>query len=245
MSDITFTWSEEVALHYYVLAHLDLGRDSANLFDATLPKKDWISDLQKAYENAPNRLFAQVPPIGMPSKLAGASREDKILAESLEQAKKLEAKSFAKFVQVQKDPVQVCAVAARSLGPPLKILRAALWETQKDRAIPLLHVYHCPSLGRSGRGAWDKSTRIVAVSLNTSIDYALCQIFHEEVHTISDALIQDKFPNVRHDTRIDSRGAELHQALEIAAVELGQAIIEARMPTLIPAYQGWRQTWRI
>ena len=87
--------------------------------------------------------------------------------------------------------------------------------------------------------------RQVAVALDRPVEHVICQVFHEEVHPVTDPAVLAHAGAGDHgygsrDTREGSRGFALHQLLEFAAVETGQAIIDARAPKLRAAYARWR-----
>ena len=65
MSESGIRWARELepALVFHVLAHLDLGRDAASIFDETLPERAWVAGLREAYAAAPGRL--QVHALGL------------------------------------------------------------------------------------------------------------------------------------------------------------------------------------
>ncbi len=73
----------------------------------------------------------------------------------------------------------------------------------------------------------------MAVSLDESWAHVLCQIFHEEVHPISD---RELGPLARRDTRGDE-----HLLIEANAIDRGEEIIRRVLPEALAAYQRWRR----
>jgi hypothetical protein len=124
------------------------------------------------------------------------------------------------------------------LTEPLTVLRGALWEQQGGP--PQLTVLDCPALHLAGRGASDEHGHVIAVNLAAPIDHLLCQILHEEVHPVTDPVIRDTMSSIAQDTRTGTPGHALHAALEHAAVEVGEALIQARVPDWSAAYARWR-----
>ncbi|MCA9708564.1 MAG: hypothetical protein KDK70_22130 [Myxococcales bacterium] len=248
MTPIRLRRAPEAALGYHVLAHLPLRRDAASLFDAGLPARSWVEPLHRAYAAAPGRLVVQAlglrhadggldaladdPPAGL--------RDDagrRLLACFLE-AVEHERPAFmaaweADAARAEARRAEVEAV----LVEPLAVLRGALWEQQGPA--PPLTVLDCPALGPCGRGGATPHERRVAVSLAAPVEHLLCQIFHEEVHPVTDPVVREGLPEIQ-DTRAGSAGHAVHAALEAAAIEVGEAVILARAPRWADAYARWR-----
>ena len=58
---------------------------------------------------------------------------------------------------------------------------------------------------------------------------------------ITDPSIRDELCNLDQDPRPGTAGFWLHQRLESEALEVGQAVVEAHAPALLPAYRVWRR----
>jgi hypothetical protein len=244
-------WEREVepALVFHVLAHLDLGRDAASVYDETLPEREWVEGLRGAYGAAAGRL--QVHALGLryregieglrdappPGLRDAAGRK---LLGCLLDAMASEREVFMRGWEActTEADARRAEVAAR-IGEPLDVLRRALWEQHGDP--PPLTVLDCPALGFAGRGANDRNGRIVAVSLAVPTEHLLCQILHEEIHPVTDPVIRETMPSTPQDTRSGSAGHALHAALEHAAIEVGEALILARAPAWCDAYRFWRE----
>lgn len=222
------------ALLYHVLAHLDLGRDAASLFDRSLPRHAWVDDLRAAYDAAPGRLAVHAialvhdDPIAVlrddpPPMLRDAA--GRVLASRLADA--MEAAEY--------DPA--FAEVPTALIEPLTQLRAALYERIGDP--PPLLILDCPALRLAGRAASRGDTRVVAVSLAQDPGHVLCQTIHEEIHAITDPVVR-RGRTALQDTRAHAPGFALHRELEHAAIEVGDALIAARTPQWSAAYAVWR-----
>jgi hypothetical protein len=223
------------ALLYHVLAHLDLGRDAASLFDRSLPRRAWVDDLRVAYDAAPGRLVVHAialvhdDPIAMLRGDSIAALRDaagRVLASRLADA--MEATDYAPAFA---DPPPL------HLLEPLATLRAALYERTGDP--PPLTILDCPALRLAGRAATRDGTRIVAVSLARDPGHVLCQTIHEEIHAITDPVVRSG-RTAQQDTRAHAPGFALHRELEHAAIEVGDALIAARTPEWSAAYAAWR-----
>ncbi len=251
MSGIRWAREVEPALVFHVLAHLDLGRDAASVYDETLAERGWVEGVREAYGAAAGRLqvhalglryregiegLREVPPPGLRD---AAGRR---LLEGLLDAMASERGEFMRGWEASGSEADArrAEVAAR-LGEPLDVLRRALWEQHGEP--PPLTVLDCPALGLAGRGANDRNGRVVAVSLAAPTEHLLCQILHEEIHPVTDPAIRETMPSTPQDTRAGTTGHALHAALEHAAVEVGEALILARAPEWSTAYARWRRGW--
>lgn len=243
-------WARELepALVFHVLAHLDLGRDAASIHDETLPERAWVGGLREAYAAAPGRL--QVHAVGLrhregieglgdappPGLRDAAGRR---LLQRLLDAMASEREAFASaWAATERETEARRAEVATRIGEPLDRLRRALWEQHGEP--PPLTVLDCPALGLAGRGAGDDRGRVVAVSLGAPVDHVLCQILHEEIHPVTDPVIRETMSTTPQDTRAGTAGHALHAALEHAAIEVGEALIQARAPEWADAYARWR-----
>jgi hypothetical protein len=235
---IAFERRFSAALLYHVLAHLELGRDAASLFDPSLPRRPWVDDLRRAYAAARGRLVAHAialvhdDPTAMlrddppPALRDAAGRE---LAARLADALQAEG---PRYEPAFADP-------PTQLLEPLATLRAGLYE--RTGGPPPLTILDCPALRLAGRAATHGGTRVIAVSLAQDPGHVLCQTIHEETHAVTDPVVRESFGTaVSQDTRADAPGFALHRELERAAIEVGDALVAARTPDWSSAYARWR-----
>lgn len=237
---VEFAQWREPALLFFVLAHLDLGRDAANIYDPKLPARDWAEPLRAAYQRATNRLtvhgFALHHPhelsstVGRLSGEAQGTDSDRSMWRALEHALDAERTSFEPHFAPERPEIL----------EPLDALRTALWE--RIGTPPPLTIVDCPALRHAGRAVATESGRRVAVSLAESPEHLLCQVLHEEVHAVTDpAVVAQWTPGeTPRDTAVGSAGFARHQELELAAVEVGDALIRTRAPEWNDAYREWR-----
>ncbi len=245
-SAIRFERWPTAALAYHVLAHLDLGRDAANLFDDTLPPRPWVAGLHAAYLAASGRLAVHAAPLAYGDSLvqrlragAPASLRDgpgRALAHAFAAAIECEAPQFLPAW----DREDACSLVevANAIGEPLARLRGALWE-RSGEPLPLL-VVHCPALGRHARATRRDDASIVAADFTQSIEWLACQVLHEEIHAITDTAVLAGRDASARDTRVGTPGFRLHAELERTAIEVGDALVRARAPEWIGAYAHWR-----
>ncbi|TNE46084.1 MAG: hypothetical protein EP343_25290 [Deltaproteobacteria bacterium] len=240
-----------IQLHYHVLSHLDLGRDAANLFQSRASFPSWVSFLQRAYL--------------MNRKGSGLLQHDPLCVRDLEGLyRRLEARDeraatlmlqamVAEQEQQEKAWEQDAAQARQQIdafvqhhGDALLLLRRMLWE-RRGLEPPPLYVFDAPALGTHGRGMGGRTYRCCAVSLARDGEQALCQVFHEEVHAISDEEVEKASGQSldTRDTQVRSDGFRLHQALEHRAVELGGELIQEHTPMYQAAYQQWRERFGV
>ncbi len=230
---------------YHVLAHLDLGRDAASLYDDTLLAKPWTPALYGAYAKARGRLAVHGAPLwygerlverlreGVPAMLRDA--EGRALARAFADA--IETEATAHLTAFECDDTALADVAT-ALAAPLSRLRAALWERVGQP--PPLVIVHCPALRKCARAARRDDARIVATDCAQPIEWLACQVLHEEVHAITDdAVLAGRDARAR-DTRVGAPGHALHRELERAAIEVGDALVQARAPEWAEAYARWR-----
>ncbi len=247
--------SEHAALCYHVLAHLDLGSDAATLFDRGLPPRPWRDALAGAYARARGRLRLQFLGIETTSfaelraRLFGDRRDPALgdadgraLVTAFTRALEDERPRHAERWRAQ----GALRESARldSIVETLSRLRAVLWEASGGPPPPLT-IVDCPALGWCGRASHRSRPggsrhRVVGVSLARPDEHVVCQVFHEETHRVTDPVVLGGRSG-RRDTRVGQPGHELHEALELAAVEAGQAIIDVRAPALRGAYHRWRE----
>ncbi len=240
------------ALHYHVLAHLDLGQDAASLFDARLPRRDWVEDLQQAYQKAGDRLVFQVLPLFCESldceyqmlsePLFGRreSSESGHPRETLQRALEDEREHFS--VEWGKQKSREARTIRRfggSHGALLGRLRNALFAPNGAPQLDVLFVGGLAN-GRWTRGratVWE-GRQIIAVSPLVSKDALLIQLLHEEIHSVTDPAIRDQ-SDLPQNTTVGASGFALHLALERAAIERGHQLIDSTAPRLRRAYRKW------
>ncbi len=241
------------ALCYRVLARLDLGFDAANLFDPSLPEASWTEALLEAWRGSPGRIVAQVfalrfddvavfaraleerPPVAL------RGPENAALCRALAAAVRADAPAFHQRWREPGGQARLDAVA-HEIGPALRELRGLLYAGQ-DRDPPPLRVLDCPALGPAGRASTYDGERLVAVSLAEAAEHVLMQVLHEEVHPVTDPLVRLEHQGAARDTRVGSEGHALHQQLEGVAIAATQALLEARAPSWLPAFERWRSRW--
>jgi hypothetical protein len=242
MSGIEFSRRLSTSLAYHVLSHLDLGGDAANLFRGRSSTKAWVRALETAYVSAgTERLelqFAGLVHEDVDALLARAAESKsplwRIFLRALE-AERVELE--ARFFEGEREARSIFDESERHLTGPLRQLRSALWA---PRTPPPLTVLHVPSLVRAGRGYPQRDRHLVAVSLAAPAEQVLLQIFHEEVHPVSDPELARL--GLR-DTRLGAPGARVHQRIEAHALERGAEVIARSAPELSPAYERWRAQW--
>jgi radical SAM superfamily enzyme YgiQ (UPF0313 family)/protein-L-isoaspartate O-methyltransferase len=247
---VAFEVRQAPALLYRVLSWLDLGQDAASLHDPTCPLRPWVAPLRTAWDKAPRRLHLQV--LGLrfhdPQRLIHALRQrppsplrgeaDLALARTLADALEAELPAFSLAWQARDSSARIEALRA-ILGPALAELRDLLWAAQ-DRDPPPLRIIHCPGLGRAGRATTYDGERLVGVSLDQPDDHVLMQVLHEEVHPVTDPVVLAEWDGAAaRDTRAGSPGHSLHQRLEAVAIGATQALIQARAPRWLPAFEEW------
>lgn len=242
---------------YYVLSHLDLGRDAASLYDATLIATPWQRGLLDAYHAAPDRLrfhflghwstdyAALADELTRRSHSRGSQTADACLAASLRGALEAARPSFEAAWSAD-DFAPRHARFRSEIEPALQRARTALWAGVP----PPLRVLDCASLGRNGRGATVDGVRVVAVSLAEPSGHVFCQLLHEETHPVTDSIVRAQFRNAAadarvQDTRVGARGYALHHALEVAAVTAGHEVVATQTPEFAEAYAVWRARFRM
>lgn len=239
MSGITVQRRLDTARAFEVLARIDLGADAANLHDDTLPEPSWGSRLLRAYRAAPGRLILHGLPLRDDWTMLASRLRNEPPGGLTDPAGRALATTFAEALDDLAELPISFAEDRPELVEPLTRLRAALWERQGSP--PPLRILDVPALGSHGRAIEQRGMRVVATSLGEPFEHVLCQIFHEEVHALSDPLVRAGREHEPRDTAPSSPAFALHRDLEHAAIEVGQAIIDARAPELAPAYRAWRR----
>lgn len=236
-----------VALGYHVLAQVDLGPDAANLgaraergvLRGRWPRPAWARRLEAALRaSGPERGWVQFAPLQATSVAAlAAARADRPAAAEWAEAIALATPAFARrHARDARRDAQVSAAHA-ALQAPLTALRDRLWAPASP---PPLTVVDAPALRRSGRAV----PGLVAVSLDRDPADLLCQIFHEDVHGVTDRQVRS-LPSscTQRDTRAGTPGNLLHRALEAAALDHGEVVVREATPELLPAYRAWRSAF--
>lgn len=255
MSGIRVARSEAAGIVYEVLAHVDLGPDAASLFDPRRPARAWAGRLRDAYDRAAGRLFVHA--IGLKAESTDAlvhtlregapglgDREGRELGAAIADAiEDLRAEFRARFLADAEAFERRRDAFLRDAAPVLARLRAALVETTGAPPSSLT-VLDCPALGGNGRATAVAGERVVAVSLGTPHPHPLLQVLHEEIHPITDPVFATEQARAR-DTREGTPGHAMHRALELAAIEVGDALVAARAPELADAYRAWRARLRM
>lgn len=225
---------------YRVLAALDLGRDAANLYvpppAEVAPVPAWVPALRAALRANPrDALVLQGWPLRAPSL---ASLRDPPVTPALAQAWRAAAAS----VPTEASSLGDVPALDGSLGPILTDLLAALWAPLGAHAPSICRVLDCAPLGPHGRATTSGNTFVVATSLSESGEHPLMQILHEAAHPVTDGAVLARLgadaAAARH-TEMGADGFAIHQALEAAAVAYAGAVLEARRPSLVPAYRAW------
>lgn len=244
-------------LAYHVLAHLPLSGDAASLYDPARPARPWVRPLHRAYTAADARLTLHALPLvvsdieglygalapGALAALDGATGCR--LAECFAAALRAEHQATAARYRPAQRAADLQEVD-RWLGDQLRPLRRVLYA---PRTPPGLEILDSPALASGGwthgRATQRGPQRVVAVALHVAPAHALCQILHEESHAVSDPPLRERWRGAPQDTRAGAAGHGLHAALEEAAVERGQAVLEAAGGDLLPTYARWRARYGI
>ena len=242
-------------LLYHVLAHLDLGADAASLYDPELPLRPWVPGLLKAYCAAPERLAVHGLPLQAPdlpalmaalepgataalADVAGQTLADRLAAAMDAERARVELRQGQTTQQAEACRVQ----AMELLNDALPRLRRALWSGACE--VPRLRVLDCDALlrqgGTHGRATMVAGEQVVALSLAASPGQVLCQLLHEEVHSVTDPEVLRGHAGAR-DTRAGSDGFDLHRRLERAAVERGQQLVDDAESAFRQSYALWRE----
>jgi hypothetical protein len=246
---VTVAPSLHAGLTYFVLSHLDLGRDAASLYTPRPETPAWVPDLLGAYHAAPHRLavhFAPLHTTDLIALFAWLDRPpppldtpgDRRLCERLFEALEAETAAFEarwSTTRASEDRRHEVAGALDALCP----LMEALW-ARRDQAPPALVVLDAPALRGRGRGWATSARQRVATSLSEPLEHVVCQVLHEAIHPVSDRELSPS-PTTDRDTRLGAPGFAVHQGLEAHAVAVGEALVEAHAPALVSSYARWRQ----
>lgn len=241
---VTFVRWDAPARLYAALARLDLGPDAASLFDPSLPAVPWAAGLLEAYRGAPGRLEVHAIGLVTPGDLQTRLRERPTAGLCDAAGRRLCLALADAMAELASSPIEYAAVPNEILAP-LTELRDALWE--RKGGAPPLTIADCPALRHAGRATSTPGGRVVAVSLAEPAEHVLCQVLHEETHVVTDPVVAGQWSaqGPARDTAVGSAGYERHQALETAAVEVGEAVIAARAPGWLGAYHRWRARYGV
>lgn len=234
LSEVSFGTHRDAAVAFGILAELDLGRDAANLHHPGSPVPPWAGRLATAYHAAPSRLQLHGWPLRCEDGTL-AARLSRWAEQCPDPRDRTLVAIFLEIYATRAESIPTWAAPPYELLPVWASLREALWAAQGQP--PPLRVLDCPPLGRHGRGTSMPHGRVVATSLAEPREHVLCQVLHEEVHAITDPAMG---ATASRDTRFGQPGFALHAELEIAAVEVGEALLRARAPAWLPAYARWR-----
>ena len=129
----------------------------------------------------------------------------------------------------------------------LDAAREALYE--RSGGMPDVKIVHAGVMRYAWRGeeftrgrAWwgEDGMRVVAVALDAPAEQVALQILHEETHPVTDAAVRAHFAGVSQRTDGQGEGGAMHAALEEMVVAVDEAILCARAPQLLPAFERWR-----
>ena len=245
-ASIRFGRSRHVDLFYEVLSHLDLGKDAASLYIERPHDPVWAKTIRDAYiRELPRSGVYQFLPLrcaDLKALVARLQHDQLTCARGMVQAMSELSSNHAQRWQqdARKDALRIGAIC-NEISPGLISLRQALWAHIGQSPWPLT-VFHTKAIGRHGRGIGFEKQRAIAVSLEMPAAYALCQIFHEETHVVSDRRIVDR---EKRRTYPGASGYDIHQKLEKEAIALGGRVIKETLPSLWGAYKQWMESWRV
>jgi len=235
---IRFGGAFHVALTYDVLSRVDLGRDAANLYRAPKPRLEALEAAIREAGPAAIQLQAVALAVRDLAELHVALRSGRWAPRSVADTlcAALDASEAAARAEFDADDAQARLTDAASLAPVLEALRRQLWSCSGAASEPPpLTVIDAPALGRHGRG-WGVAHRVVAVDLSQPLEHLLWQIFHEEVHPVSDAELDA--PAGRHTDAADP-GFALHRRIEAHAIARGREVVVQLDPGLLAGYDRW------
>ncbi|MDP6934987.1 MAG: hypothetical protein QGG40_18845, partial [Myxococcota bacterium] len=223
------------ALAFHLLAHASVPGDIAGLRDRRLDAP-WAEALSRAWADDPNPLPVQATALQhreIDTLLAALDRLKGPLAQVLATLLREQSDDFLTAWNDTPDPTGDLADQIRE---PLDTLRKQLWQASGEAPPPLV-VLDVPALGPRGRATLGRTGRVVAVSFDRPPDQVLCQVLHEEVHPVTDPLVLD---GRKRDTRAGSAGYQVHLELEQVAIDATEALLSARAPSWLPAFERWR-----
>jgi protein-L-isoaspartate O-methyltransferase len=218
------------ALLFEVLAAVDVGPDVAAVGPGG-SEAPWARRIAAAWHDG-DRLGLQA--LGLVHErvddlLAGLRRGDAL------------AQAVADGVEALRDGFDPAFAEAAPWRDELDRLREALYAPQGRPAPPLM-VLDVPALGRRARGTMHRGGRRVATSLAEPPEHVLMQLFHEEVHPVTDPLVLAELGDaLPRDTRPGRPGFAVHERLEATVVAATEAFLGARAPEHLPAFEAWRR----
>lgn len=231
------------SVHYDVLRHLDLGADAASIHaGATAP---WSAALEAEYPTGGRADRVQVLPLITPdlSALLAVLREGGGFERMLAQVVGEHARSFEPTWRAAQAAYERRAdAAAERLFGPLTAARTALWR-RIERTPPELLVLDARPLGRYARGATIGDRQVVACAFDRSDEDLFCAILHEETHAVTDPEVLRRHHRPR-DTRRTAEGYAVHRALELAALELADAVVRESVTELATHHARWVERLR-
>jgi len=232
--------AEGTARLFAVLAAVDLGPDAAALGGerSTAP---WAHAIARAWSEAPGRLALQA--LGLVhldvNALFGALGDPPPALRD-EPGRRL-CEAVIEGLRHIPAPSGFGALAPTVIEQ-LEVLREQLWAPQGLRP-PRLVLLDVPALGRHARAATVDGERRIATSLAMPAEHVLMQVFHEEMHPVTDPVVlaEAGASGDDRDTRPGTQGFALHQRLEQTAVDATAAFLSARAPDHLPAFERWRE----
>jgi len=243
-SRVVFSRHAAPALCFHLLSRVRLPGDAADLWGGE-PPPGWASAVAGAIRVSASPLTVQVSALAHRDADAWMASLATHPPDSPERAllhgAQIEGPRFlAEWFRQTQDAQTRLRDRGDALTAPLSRLRERLWEAS-GRPPPDLEVIDCPALGRHARATTLRGRRVVAVSLTEEPGYALCQILHEEMHPITDPLVEmtGVEASVPRQTRRDTPGWSHHQALEETAVAATHAFLSERAPEFLPDFARW------
>lgn len=226
---LSFSYWPGVAAGFRVFSGVDLGLDAATQFEAGQPVPPWAAELAEAWNLAPGRLSLVAEILRhreVGSLRAALESPPAPLRDGAGQA--LVRVFLGGLTETEESLPELPGQLARDLEQ----LRGLLY---RDRQPPPLRVLHAPALGRRGRAMQVGEERRVAVSLLEKREHIVMQVLHEEVHPLTDPLVEGP----QGDTRKDSEGWSLHQEREQLAVAATEAFLLQKAPGWIGPFRAW------
>ena len=239
------------ALAFGLLASVDLGRDAANHYAASVGPAPWSAPIAAAWADAPGRLsllalllrHAELDPLlealrrpqGALDDAAGRRLCD-AFADALEGQRRPFERGWSQTAQLRADRL----ARASAWIPTWTRWRAHLYAARG--APPPLRILDVPALGKRARATTLPGTvRVVAADLGQPAEHAQLQVFHEEVHPVTDPIVHAEHGgNALRDTRVDQPGWSLHREIERVAVGATWALLQRHDPSWLPALDAWR-----
>jgi radical SAM superfamily enzyme YgiQ (UPF0313 family)/protein-L-isoaspartate O-methyltransferase len=226
---------EGPARAFAVFARLDLGADAASCHDARLPTPAWAPALAAAWSAAPGRLALVAEVMRYPTVDALVQALAQPPEALRDPAGRALCEGFAAALAMVEDTPER---AAPGIDQRILCLRRLLFAAAPTPPPPLV-VLDCPALGPRGRATTFEGLRRVAVSLDEPADFVVMQVLHEEMHVVTDPHVLGEHAGATRDTRVGTEGWALHAALEEMAILATHALLSAKAPEELPAFQAW------